>query len=120
MTVSADRALEFGLEQAIENAIVHNPDDSPEVVFRATVDEPSSLAVVRVADDGPPIPEIEIDSIGVDADVSDLSHGLGVGMFAMGWCAESLGGTIGVYDNDPRGNVVEFSIPAVDEAAADR
>ena len=109
--VSADRGLRYGLEHAIRNAIQHNDSDRPEVVLRAARDDRDSRAVVQVTDDGPAIPDVEVDAIDADADISEMQHGSGVGLFVMKWCAESLGGRLEVHADDSRGNVVEFMLP---------
>jgi len=112
--VSADRGLRYGLEHAIRNAIQHNDGDRPEVVLRAARDDRASRAVVQVVDDGPPIPEVEVDAIDADADVSAMEHGSGVGLFVMKWCVDSLGGALDISPAEPRGNVVEFTFPLLD------
>ncbi|MFC7137882.1 hypothetical protein ACFQRB_18395 [Halobaculum litoreum] len=63
---------------------------------------------------GPPIPEIEIEAVDAGTDITDLQHGTGVGLFAMQWCAESLGGKLDITHREPRGNLVEFTLPTAD------
>ena len=108
--VSADSGLRYGLEHALANAIEHH-DGDPEVVLRAARDDRDSRAVVQVVDDGPAIPDVEVDAIDAGAEVSDMHHGSGVGLFVMKWCAESLGGRLEVHADDSRGNTVEFTLP---------
>jgi PAS domain S-box-containing protein len=114
VVVSADRGLRYGLEHAIRNAIQHNDGDRPEVVLRAARDDRDSRGVIQVVDDGPAIPDVEVDAIDADADISEMKHGSGVGLFVMKWCAESLGGRLEVHADDSRGNVVEFTLPLLD------
>lgn len=110
ITMLADRGLRYGVENAVENAVEHNDDDA-EIRLTAAVDEATDRIVLRVIDDGPPIPEVEVDAIDSKAETTAVNHGSGVGLFVMKWCAESLGGDLDIYENDPRGNVVEFTFP---------
>lgn len=113
--VSADRGLRYGVESAVTNAIEHNDRPEPTVTLRArsttATDGVPSRAIVEVVDDGPPIPDVEVDAIAADEQVSETYHGTGVGMFVMKWCAESLGGSLTIRESSPRGNVVEFAFP---------
>ena len=67
--------------------------------------------MVRVADDGPSIPETEIDVLREDVETSSTFHGTGVGLWVMQWCVESLGGELSFEENEPRGNVVSIALP---------
>ncbi|WP_424002790.1 ATP-binding protein [Haloarcula salina] len=113
--IAADRGLEYVLEHAIENAVEHHDGAAPKIRLEATAEAASSRVVVRVVDDGPPIPQREIDAINPDAEFSEIYHGTGVGLFVMQWCAESLGGNLEIRDNTPRGNVAEFTFPLLTE-----
>jgi len=75
--------------------------------------------VIRVADDGPPIPETEIDVLQEDVETSSTFHGTGVGLWVMQWCVESLGGELAFEENAPRGNVVSISLPKAAEPLTD-
>jgi PAS domain S-box-containing protein len=122
ITMLADRGLRYGVQNAIENAVEHHDggDDGVEVRLTAWVDEAAERIVLRVVDDGPPIPDVEVDAIDPDEETSDLSHGSGVGLFVMKWCAESLGGKLDIYENNPRGNVVEFTFPQLESVEIER
>jgi PAS domain S-box-containing protein len=109
--ISADEGLHYGLTHAVENAIEHNDSARPSVVLEATADLVTNRAIVRVVDDGPPIPEMELDAIDATEDTSDISHGSGVGMFVMKWCSESLGGNLDISHREGGGNVVTFTFP---------
>ncbi|WP_336337799.1 HAMP domain-containing sensor histidine kinase [Haloarcula brevis] len=113
--IAADRGFEYGLEHAIENALEHHDGSNPEVRLEATVETEPPRVVVRIVDDGPPIPQREIDAIDADVEFSEIHHGTGVGLFVMQWCAESLGGSLEIRENEPRGNVAEFTVPMLSE-----
>ncbi|WP_254279111.1 PAS domain S-box protein [Haloarcula marina] len=112
--VFADQGLRYAIEHAIENAVVHNDADDPTVTLEATADTRTGRVYLRIVDDGPPIPESEIDAVNAEGDVSDVRHGSGVGLFVMKWCAESLGGKLDIYEGEAGGNVVEFTLPSLE------
>lgn len=116
--VVADRGLRYAVEQAVENAIVHNDRATPVVTVTVTGDTERDRGVIRIADDGPRIPETEVDVLEEDVKSSSTYHGSGVGLWVMQWCVDSLGGELRVEGNSPRGNVVEMILPGADGQAA--
>ncbi|WP_241429969.1 ATP-binding protein [Halorubrum lipolyticum] len=77
--------------------------------------EANAQGAVRIADDGPPIPETEIDVLQEDVETSSTFHGTGVGLWVMQWGVESLGGVLSFEETAPRGNVVSISLPKATE-----
>ena len=118
--VSADRGLHYAIEHAVENAIEHNDRETPTVTVRIDAEPDSGPVVIRIADDGPPIPEIETAVLDEDVEISSTYHGSGVGLWVMKWCVDSLGGDLSFEENNPRGNVVSISLPRIDSDARDR
>lgn len=103
--------LRTALEEAVENAVVHNDRPAPSV--RVTVRDSADAreqVVVAVADDGPGIPDQERTVIeqGVE---TPLVHGSSIGMWTIRWAADVYGGEVTISDNDPRGSVVEIALP---------
>ncbi|QLH84514.1 PAS domain-containing sensor histidine kinase [Halosimplex pelagicum] len=115
----ADEGLRYALEHAVENAIEHNDRESPTVEVTVSADD-DGQCVIRVADDGPPIPDVETDVLDGTVAASSTYHGTGVGLWVMQWCVNSLGGELSFGENHPRGNVVTISLPRVDESDASR
>lgn len=111
MGIHVDSAFDHALGHAIENAVRHA--DDPEPIVEITIDaSPNTGRVeIRVADRAPPIPEEEIEALDEFTDHTSTSHGSGVGLFAMKWCIESLGGELEFGRREPRGNVVRFYLP---------
>ncbi|MFW5977905.1 MAG: sensor histidine kinase [Halohasta sp.] len=111
MWIAVDEAFDHALAHAIENAIVHA--DCPEPEVRVVVDEsPNTGRVeIRVEDEGPPIPRMEIEALDEDTETTPTSHGSGVGLFVMKWCIESLGGELKIERRGGRGNTVYFYLP---------
>ena len=117
--VIADTGIRYAIEHALRNAIEHNDRESPSVTVSVIDEERSARGVIRVADDGPPIPETEIDVLQEDVETSSTFHGTGVGLWVMQWCVESLGGELAFEENAPRGNVVSISLPKAAEPLTD-
>ena len=66
---------------------------------------------MNISDNGPPIPEIEIDILDDEEAASNTYHGSGLGLWVTKWCVESLGGRLEFEQEDPRGNSVTLSEP---------
>lgn len=107
--VNADDGLRYAIEHAVQNAIQHNDRDTPTVTATVTTDD--EHVIVRIADDGPAIPQLELEALSLEFQPTSTAHGTGVGLWVMRWCIDSLGGELRFEDNTPRGNVVEFVLP---------
>jgi PAS domain S-box-containing protein len=111
MWIAVDNAFDHALTHAIENAIVHA--ETPEPSVRIVVDEsPNTGRVeIRIEDECPPIPEMELAALDEYTETTTTSHGSGVGLFVMKWCIESLGGELKIERRRGRGNTVYFYLP---------
>ncbi|MCU4926523.1 PAS domain-containing sensor histidine kinase [Halobacteria archaeon AArc-dxtr1] len=117
--VVADDGIEYAITHAVENAIVHNDRDAPSVSVTVTDEPASGRAIVRVVDDGPPIPAVETEVLNQDVTATEVYHGSGIGLWIMQWCVTSHGGDLTFEENDPRGNVVRFSLPRTEPPTDD-
>ncbi|UTF55637.1 ATP-binding protein [Natronosalvus rutilus] len=113
--VTADEGLTYALDHAIRNAVEHNDCDTPKVTVTVDDDNVSGLGQIQIVDNGPPIPEMEIDAIDERIETSSTYHGSGVGLWVMKWCVDSLGGKLTFKERSPRGNIVCFSLPKTDQ-----
>jgi len=111
MWIAVGEAFKHALTHAIENAIVHA--DCPEPSVRIVVGESPNTgrAEIRVEDEGPSIPRMEIEALDEYTETTATSHGSGVGLFVMKWCIESLGGELKIERRGDRGNTVYFYLP---------
>lgn len=103
--------IELAIVEMIENAVEHHDRSNPSVTV--TVSESISSpdhAIVRVADDGPGIPEHERAVI-ESGDETPLLHGDSVGLWTIRWVATVFGGEVTISENDPRGSIVTISLP---------
>lgn len=109
--VKTDEELRHVLEQAIENAIVHNDRPEPSVEVRVDESPNTGRVEIEVSDTGPPIPQMELTALDEYTETTPTEHGSGVGLFVMKWCVEALGGELRFAENRPRGNSVYIYLP---------
>lgn len=105
-TVHADWLLGTVLDNLIENAVVHS-DGTPSI--RLSVEQRGSYVVVRIVDDGPAIPESELDVFSAGGE-TPLHHSKGVGLWLVNWVVESYGGDVSFGRTDSGGNVVALEL----------
>lgn len=111
-TVETDRdALEFALGALIENAVKHGGAE-PTVSLAATVDpaEDPYPVTVTVTDDGPGIPDREVDVLEAGTE-TPLKHGSGLGLWVTTWTVRELGGTLAFPERGPDGTTAEIRLP---------
>jgi len=109
--VLANPRIEDAIGDLLDNAVTHTDRDRPRIdvsVTRST-DGPGCVAV-RIADDGPGIPEQERRAINQRVE-RPLTHSCGMGLWFASWAALVSGGDLEITDNDPRGSVVTFHLP---------
>lgn len=111
--VTSGKVVSIALTEALENAVIHNDQETPavEVTVRAGPNPPRLH--VTVADDGPGVPEEEWEIIqsGVE---EPLSHATGIGLWLIYWTITAVGGKVTLGRNEPCGTVVEIEIPLAD------
>jgi PAS domain S-box-containing protein len=112
--VAAVDELGQAIEELIENAVEHS-DRSTRVTVTV---EAGPETVVRVADDGPGIPEQERRVFEDAAPVGAVTHGSGVGLWLVYWAVRLSGGTVAVADGDPVGSVVTLTLDGAGAPAA--
>lgn len=104
--VSADWLLESALDNIVENAVVHG-DGSPQLAI--AVETRSSEVCVSVADNGPLIPDEELE-VFTDGE-TQLRHSSGVGLWLVTWIVDSYGGDVSFERSAEEGNVVTLELP---------
>ncbi|WP_435097546.1 histidine kinase N-terminal 7TM domain-containing protein [Halorubrum sp. N11] len=138
-----DDALRAVIENTVENALDHHDGEGVEredggawvrVSLRrerqgdgreGDTDDASDDArdnarlVLVVDDDGPGIPDHEIEAIESGRETA-LEHGSGLGLWVVEWGAAAIGAEVDYADREPRGTRVTVSIPVVDSLSADK
>jgi PAS domain S-box-containing protein len=107
-------AVQSALHEVVVNAIEHSDRARPSV--RVRVERRDGRIHLAVGDDGPGLPGHEREVLERERE-TPLRHSAGVGLWLVNWLVTSVGGTVVVSDNDPRGTVVTFELPAGMERA---
>ena len=126
--VRAD-ALRAVVENTIENAVVHHDGEGVErddggAWVRVSLGREGGEGdvasdggrpgrfVLTVADDGPGIPDHEIEAVESGRETA-LEHGSGLGLWVVAWGAAAVGADVDYAEREPRGTRVTVSIPVV-------
>jgi signal transduction histidine kinase len=96
----------------LSNAVQHNDKTPPEVELSAT--EADDHAEIRVADNGPGVPDAQKEEIFGKGEKGLDSTGAGIGLYLVRSLVESYGGDVSVEDNDPEGAVFVVTLPTVE------
>lgn len=107
--VLADEMLESVFHNLLTNAIQHNDKPVPKVTV-AVEDRPDTVRV-RVADNGPGVPDEQKEKIFGKGQKGLNSEGRGIGLHLVQTLVESYGGDVWVTDNDPAGAVFVVELP---------
>ncbi|WP_277553392.1 histidine kinase N-terminal 7TM domain-containing protein [Halobaculum limi] len=100
-----ESVLDVVLWNLVENAAEHTDESAIRVAVR--VDDDGVRFVV--ADDGPGIPETELESIRTGTE-SALSHGSGLGLWVVRWGTRILGADL-LFDADDGGTTATVTLP---------
>lgn len=106
-SVTADpEALRVACDNLIENAAEHG-GEAPSVAV--TVEQSATGTSICVADDGPGIPDLELDTLAAGTE-TPLQHGSGLGLWVATWLVDRVGGALD-FETDEGGTRVTLSIP---------
>ncbi|MFB6236606.1 MAG: sensor histidine kinase [Halopenitus sp.] len=104
----ANDLLGVAIDNLLENAASHGGEDPK---ARVSVD-PNDPHTLRVFDNGPGIPETEIDVLRRERE-TQLEHTSGLGLWLVAWVVRDAGGAIDIQNHD-NGAEVTITLPAVD------
>ncbi|MFK8212131.1 sensor histidine kinase [Haloferax volcanii] len=108
--VVGGKKLQIAFREIVDNALEH-AGSAPTVEI--AYERVGSEVVVRIADDGPGIPDHQRELIEQNVEESDLAHGNGLGLWLSKWIAEAYGGELRLPETDDgEGAVVEFHLDA--------
>jgi PAS domain S-box-containing protein len=93
LPVRAEADLKRAIDALVENAIVHTDGDATVRVSAGDADRDGWVAI-RVADDGPGLPEREQAVLSGEREITQLVHGRGLGLWLVTWLVESYGGEV--------------------------
>lgn len=109
VTVQADDMLGSVFRNLLKNAIQHNDKTPPEVEVTAIASEEE--VEVRIADNGPGIPDDQKDEIFGKAETGLESPGAGIGLYLVRSLVNTYGGAVWVEDNTPEGAIFVVTLP---------
>jgi len=107
--VRADELLDSVFDNLLGNAVQHNDTERPELTVSFDVDDES--ATVRIADNGPGVPDEAKDRVFGRGEKGAASGGTGVGLYLVDTLVSDYGGDVWIEDNEPRGAVFVVSLP---------
>ena len=107
--IPGDDLLETVVDELLENAVRHHDGDRPAVAV-AVEAAPDDWATLTVTDDGPGVPDAELEALDADAE-SPLVHASGLGLWLVTWTVDRLGGEVAFEAAEPRGTRVEVRLP---------
>jgi PAS domain S-box-containing protein len=107
-TVVAVPEFDVVIRELLENAIEHTEQDTPTVSIGVTFEED---VVLRVVDDGPPIPEQEVVVLEGAGDADPLAHGSGLGLWLIHWAVTLSDGDLSFERMPEGGNALTLRLP---------
>lgn len=107
--VTANEMLSSVFRNLLNNAVQHNPNPDPTVTVACDVRETD--VIVRVADNGPGIPDPLKETVFAKEKKGMGSSGTGIGLYLVRTLVSEYGGEIRVEDNDPTGAVFIVRLP---------
>jgi signal transduction histidine kinase len=118
VTVECDREMvRFVVDNLVENAVEHTPRD-PHVELSVTVTDDGQYPVaIDVVDNGPGIPEQEIEVIREGTE-RPLKHGSGIGLWVTNWAVKDLGGELTFHEREGGGTRVRVLLPNKPQTSA--
>lgn len=96
----------------LQNAIRHDDKGIPTATTRAAIQD--GEVEVRIADNGPGVPDAHNEGILGKGERGLESEGTGIGLYPVQSLVESFGGEVWVEDNDPQGAVFVVQLPVAE------
>jgi PAS domain S-box-containing protein len=111
VSVLADEMLGSVFRNLLKNAVQHNDATPPEVTVSVT--NCGETVTVRVADNGPGIPDRAKQAVFGKGETGLDSEGTGLGLYLVDELVDSYGGRVWAEDNDPEGAVLVVELPTM-------
>ena len=110
--VTGNELLGSVFRNLLQNAILHNDKEIPKVTITATTEE--EMVEIRIADNGPGVPDGQKERIFGKGEKGLESAGTGIGLYLVRSLVESYGGDVWVEDNEPEGSVFVVQLPVAE------
>lgn len=95
--------LESVFRNLLSNAIQHNDNEVQDVTVSGARHD--QTVEIRIADNGPGIPDERKETVFEQGEMSLESQGTGLGLYLVDTLMDRYGGTVRVEDNEPTGAV---------------
>jgi PAS domain S-box-containing protein len=112
VTVRGTDMLGSVFRNLLKNAVQHNDKPVPEITVSATASD--DTVEVRVADNGPGVPDNQKDDIFGKGEKGLESSGTGMGLYLVQTLVDAAGGSVRITDNDPEGAVFTVELQRAD------
>jgi len=109
VSVRANELLSSVFGNLLNNAVRHNDSSDPRVEVGVT--ESETGVRVRVADNGPGIPDSRKSTVFGKGELGPESPGTGIGLYLVYTLVDQYGGDVWIEDNDPEGAVFVVELP---------
>ncbi|WP_053947161.1 sensor histidine kinase [Halolamina sediminis] len=109
VTVRSDPALTDALAELVENGVVHGAEE-PEVTVTAARED--GRVAIEIRDNGPGIPEEEYQVVTGDTEITQLTHGSGLGLWVAQAVVDAADGRLEFGSSTEGGTVVTLRLPA--------
>lgn len=113
-TVAATELLSSVFRNLLNNAVSHNDKAEPEI--RVTAEGDQDQVTVRIADNGPGIPDGQKDEIFGRGEMGLESAGSGIGLYLVDTLVDMYGGDVIISDNEPTGSVFTVMLDKANDA----
>jgi PAS domain S-box-containing protein len=110
--VVANEMLGTVFRNILTNAIKHNDKDQPAVDIEGDIN--AQTVTVRIADNGPGVPDERKGDIFGKGEKGQESEGTGTGLYLVSSLVDRYGGDVRAEDNEPTGTVVVVTLPRAD------
>ncbi|MGB9955549.1 PAS domain-containing sensor histidine kinase [Haloferax prahovense] len=110
--VAGNSMLSSVFRNLLNNAVQHNDTDAPRVEVSCTVR--ADDVEIRIADNGPGIPDDKKDIVFGKGERGLESPGTGIGLYLVDTLVTQYGGEVWVEDNEPTGSVFVVELPRTD------
>ncbi len=107
--VAADEMVTSVVRNLLNNAVQHNDTETPEV--NVSVERDGDVVRLRVADNGPGVPDPQKETIFGKGEQGLDSPGSGIGLYLVHSLVEQYGGDVWVADREPEGAVFVVELP---------
>lgn len=109
VSINANDMVSSVFRNLLKNAIQHN--DKPVAVVEVSATEQNDTVTIRVADNGPGVPDDQKEAIFGKGERGLASAGTGMGLYLVETLVTNYGGEVRVEDNDPEGSVFVVELP---------